>query len=104
MRPARKARRINSRWEVSRGCFNQEHQPWLLLLLLLQQQRCSSCELKCNVTVCVCVCVTCIGYAYSIACVCVSAHSNDAIAVQDSNVCTTGPSKISIIRLPVSWR
>lgn len=53
-------------------------------------------ELKCDA----CVCVT-IGYAYSIACVCVSAHSNDAIAVQDSNVCTIGTSKISIIRLPV---
>jgi len=32
----------------------------------------------------------------------VSAHNNDAIALQDSNVCTTRPSKMSIIRLPVS--
>ena len=50
---------------------------------------------------CVCVC-DCIGYAYSIACVRVSAHNNDAIALQDSNVCTTRPSKMSIIHLSVS--
>jgi len=44
------------------------------------------------------VCIyDCIGYAYSIACARVSAHSNDAIGFQDSNVYTTGRSKISII-------
>jgi len=43
----------------------------------------------------------CIGYAYGIACVRVSAHSNDAIAFQDSNVCATGPSKMSIILPPL---
>ena len=48
------------------------------------QQRCGPCELKCD----------CIGYAYSIACARVSAHNNDAITFQDSNMCTTGHSKI----------